>query len=523
MFRRLTLPAAAVLALAAIAAVPAAAATPGAVSADFAQTSTWGGGYQGQYTVTNQSNHGITSWKVEFDLPAGTTVSSSWDATETVSGNHYTFTNKSYNGTVAAGATAAFGFVAAGSAVPTNCLLNGATCAGVVDTTPPSAPSGLKAGAITTTGVSLSWSAATDNIGVTGYDVYKGTTKALTIAGTSATVTGLAPSTSYTFTVRAHDLAGNQSAASNAITVTTQAGSGSGSTWPLKVAPYVDMGSWPTPVLTDTANASGLQNFTLAFVTGNGCKATWFNAYDPTTGWDRDDIDALRAQGGDVTISFGGEAGTELAGSCTDQAAIQQQYQAIVTAYAASRIDFDIEGAAVVDHTSVDRRNAVLAKLQAANPGLQISYTLPVMPYGLTADGAYIVQSAASHGVNLSLVNVMAMDYGQHDGVDMGLKAQQAAQATHDQLKTIYPAKTDAQLWGLVGVTPMLGVNDDSSTFTLADASALATYANGKHLGELAFWEVTRDRNACQGSLTTCTNVTQQPWDFSKRFEAFTG
>ncbi|MFC0431848.1 cellulose binding domain-containing protein [Kutzneria buriramensis] len=523
MFRRLTLPVAAALALAAITAVPVTAATPGAVSADFAQTSVWGGGYQGQYTIDNQSNHGITSWKVEFDLPAGTTVSSSWDATETVSGSHYTFTNKSYNGTVAAGATAAFGFVAAGSAAPTNCLLNGATCAGVVDKTPPSAPTNLKAGTITTTGVALSWSASTDNIGVTGYDVYKGSTKALTIAGTSATVTGLAPSTQYTFTVKAHDLAGNQSAASNAITVTTQAGSGSGSTWPLKVAPYVDMGSWPTPVLTDTSNASGLQNFTLAFITGNGCKATWFNAYDPTTGWDRDDIDALRAQGGDVTISFGGEAGTELAGSCTDQTAIQQQYQAIVTAYSASRIDFDIEGAAVVDHTAVDRRNAVLAKLQAANPGLQVSYTLPVMPYGLTSDGTYIVQSAANHGVNVSLVNVMAMDYGQGDGIDMGLKAQQAAQATHDQLKTIYPAKTDSQLWGMIGVTPMLGVNDDGTTFSLADASALVSYANGKHLGELAFWEVTRDRNACNGSLTNCTNVAQQPYDFSKRFEGFMG
>jgi hypothetical protein len=521
MFRRLTLSAVALLTLSV--AVPAIAATPGAVSADFAQTSTWGGGYQGQYTVNNQSNHGITSWKVEFDLPAGTAVSSSWDATETVSANHYTFTNKSYNGTVAAGSTAAFGFVASGSGVPVNCLLNGATCAGVVDSTPPSAPSGLKAGTVSTTGVALSWSGSTDNVGVTGYDVYKGSTKALTIAGTSATVTGLAPSTSYTFTVKAHDLAGNQSAASNAVTVTTAAGSGSGSTWPLKVAPYVDMGSWPTPVLTDTAAASGLQNFTLAFVTGNGCKASWFNAYDPTTGWDRADIDALRAQGGDATISFGGEAGTELAGSCTDATQIQQQYQAIVTAYAASRIDFDIEGAAVVDHAAVDRRNAVLAKLQAANPGLQVSYTLPVMPYGLTSDGTYIVQSAVNHGVNVSLVNVMAMDYGQSDGIDMGLKAEQAAQATHDQLKVIYPGKTDAQLWGMVGVTPMLGVNDDSETFTLADASALVGYANGKHLGELAFWEVTRDRNACTGSLTQCTNVTQAPWDFSRRFEGFLG
>ena len=519
---RLSLPLVTALGLVLAAASPVAAATPGAVSADFAQTSTWAAGYQAQYTIDNLSNHGISAWKVEFDLPAGTTVSSSWDATETVSGTHYTFVNKDYNGTVAAGATATFGFVASGTGTPANCLLNGATCAGVVDTTPPTAPTNLTVGKVTATSVALSWTASTDNVGVTGYDVYRGTTKAVTVTGTSATVTGLSPSTAYTFTVTAHDLAGNVSAPSNQVSATTDAGSPGGS-WPLKVAPYLDMGSWPTPVLPDTATAAGVPGFTLAFVTGEGCKASWFNAYDPTTGWDKADIDALRAQGGDVTVSFGGEAGTELAGSCTDQTQVEQQYQAIVSAYGLTRIDFDIEGAAVADHAAVDRRNAALAQLQQANPGLQVSYTLPVMPTGLTSDGTYIVQSAADHGVNVGLVNVMAMDYYQSDGVDMGVKAREAAQATHDQLAAIYPGKSDAQLWGMVGVTPMIGQNDDGSVFSLADASALVGYANGKHLGALAFWETTRDRNACNGALYSCTNVTQQPYDFSKIFAGFTG
>jgi chitodextrinase len=79
--------------------------------------------------------------------------------------------------------------------------------------------------------VSLAWNASSDNIGVTGYDVYRGTTKVSTVTGTTATVSGLSPSTSYAFTVKAHD-AGNVSAASNSLPVTTSAGSGGGETCP---------------------------------------------------------------------------------------------------------------------------------------------------------------------------------------------------------------------------------------------------------------------------------------------------
>jgi hypothetical protein len=73
--------------------------------------------------------------------------------------------------------------------------------------------------------VSLSWSASTDNVGVTAYDVFQGSALATTVSGTSATVSGLTPSTMYSFTVKARDAAGNVSAASNAATATTAAGS----------------------------------------------------------------------------------------------------------------------------------------------------------------------------------------------------------------------------------------------------------------------------------------------------------
>ncbi|GGH12933.1 hypothetical protein GCM10008013_05640 [Paenibacillus segetis] len=92
---------------------------------------------------------------------------------------------------------------------------------GAADTVPPTAPTNLAAPTITASSVSLSWTVSTDNVGVKGYDVYNGTTLAGSSNTTSYTVTGLAPNTAYTFTVKAKDDAGNVSAASNALTVTT--------------------------------------------------------------------------------------------------------------------------------------------------------------------------------------------------------------------------------------------------------------------------------------------------------------
>jgi chitodextrinase len=97
------------------------------------------------------------------------------------------------------------------------------------DTQAPTAPSGLTSPSKTSTSVSLSWTASTDNVAVTGYDVYNGSTLAGSASGTTFTVSGLTANTAYAFTVKAKDAAGNASAASNALSVTTNASGGGGS------------------------------------------------------------------------------------------------------------------------------------------------------------------------------------------------------------------------------------------------------------------------------------------------------
>ncbi|QDP86412.1 T9SS type A sorting domain-containing protein [Chryseobacterium sp. SNU WT5] len=96
--------------------------------------------------------------------------------------------------------------------------------AGAGDTVAPKAPV-LSASGTTSTSTNLSWSGATDNVGVTGYDIYRGTTLLGSTESTSATITGLSASTTYSFNVKAKDAAGNISVASNAVSVTTPASS----------------------------------------------------------------------------------------------------------------------------------------------------------------------------------------------------------------------------------------------------------------------------------------------------------
>jgi chitodextrinase len=89
--------------------------------------------------------------------------------------------------------------------------------------TPPTAPGGLTVTAKTATSVSLSWTASTDNAGVTGYQVRQGSTVVGSPTGTSYTVGGLSAATAYSFSVVALDTAGNISLPSNTVTVTTDA------------------------------------------------------------------------------------------------------------------------------------------------------------------------------------------------------------------------------------------------------------------------------------------------------------
>jgi len=116
----------------AVAAIPVAAAFgAGSVTTQFTATSDWGSGHEVRVTITNGSDASVATWRVEFDLPAGTTVSSFWDADVTRTNNHYVATKKSWAGAVPPGGSQSWGYIGSGAfRAPTNCTINGAPCGG---------------------------------------------------------------------------------------------------------------------------------------------------------------------------------------------------------------------------------------------------------------------------------------------------------------------------------------------------------------------------------------------------------
>ncbi len=157
------------------------------------------------------------------------------------------------------------------------------TTSAAPDTQAPSVPTSLAASNVTQTTVDLSWNASTDNVGVTGYDVYQGSSNLGTVAGTTAQITGLTASTAYSFRVRARDAAGNVSGYSNTVNVTTSgSGGGSGCAGGISSFPYTEsfesgLGAW-TQSTADDINWTRDSGGTPSSNTGpsSGAAGSWY-------------------------------------------------------------------------------------------------------------------------------------------------------------------------------------------------------------------------------------------------------
>jgi chitinase len=492
-------------------------------AATFTKTSTWDNGYQAQYTITNGGATTLTGWTVAFDMPSGTSVGTYWDAILTQSGSHYAFTNREYNGTLAPGASASFGFVVSGTGDPSGCTLNGASCTGSGggggDTQAPSVPGGLRVTAHSSSSVSLAWDASTDNVGVTGYEVYQGSSSATTVTGTSATVSGLSPSTSYSFKVRATDAAGNLSDFSATVSATTDASGGGGGTDGGRFSPYFDI-TMASPALRDVANATGQKHFTLAFALADstGCNPSWGGTIPLNDSRVIGEVGDLKSVGGDVTVATGGAAGPYLENTCGSTATLLAAYEKALDAVGSNRLDVDVEASIPVAQV-----NAALKQLQT-DRGTAITYTLRVQgqDYGVDPFSVQILQDAASRGLNVT-VNPMLMDFG-YTG-DWGSALISAANATLGQMRQIWPGKSDADLKRMLGLTPMIGKNDTGPTTTQTVAQQVLSYAQSNHVGYIGFWSVGRDNGGCpNGTVSpTCSGISQSTYEFTNIFKVFTG
>ncbi|MFI1437747.1 glycoside hydrolase family 18 protein [Streptomyces fructofermentans] len=452
------------------------------VGAVYALTSAWSTGYTAQYVVTNGGAAAKGDWTLEFDLPSGARIGSLWNGEQSVDGRHVTVKPPGWDKDgLAAGESVTVGFVVNGAGDPTGCRIDGASCS--VDDGATPEPTGRPAD-----------------------------TPAAT-ASPTATATAAPTATATAAPTRSPGASPSESA-------------GTGSPAAAGFAPFVDTSLHPAFDLLATATATGVKDFNLAFVTdGGGCTPKWGVVTDLGTDAVAAQIGALRAAGGDVRVSFGGAAGSELALNCASVDALAAAYGRAVDAYGLTKVDFDVEGGALPDAAANTRRARAVAKLQKQHPGLDVSFTLPVMPEGLTQDGVDLLSDARSNGVAVSAVNIMAMDYGPAYDGDMGTYAVQAATATQAQIKGVL-GLSDSAAWRTVAVTPMIGVNDVvTEIFTVDDATQLVDFAESKGIGWLSMWSATRDRQCPGGARpsadATCSSILQGTHAFTKAFAAY--
>jgi hypothetical protein len=488
------------------------------VTATFAKTSDWGSGFEGKYTVANGGTSALTAWRIEFDLPAGTSVSSFWDANVTRSGDHYVAVNLDYNGSVAVGGSASFGFVGAGPGAPANCTVNGGSCTGGGgggDTIAPSTPTGLSSTGTTSNSVSLSWNASNDNVAVTGYDVYQNGSVATTVSGTSATVTGLSASTTYNFTVKARDAAGNTSGASNQVSATTTAGGGNPPPATKSAAPYLYMGWGNPPSPTTVMNATGVKWFTMAFIlSSGGCNPAWDGQRPLSGSADATAIAEIRAAGGDIVPSFGGWSGNKLGPNCSTPEALAGAYQQVINAYGLKAIDIDIENTDEFENETVqDRILTALKIVKQNNPGIQTIVTFGTSTTGPNYYGNRLIERANALQANIDVFTIMPFDFGssniQNDTIG-------AANGLKNKLMSTF-GWSDAVAYNHVGISGMNGLSDQQELTSAAAWTAIRDWAKTNGIARLAFWSVNRDRGCAGGGVVAnCSGIAQSDWEFTR-------
>ncbi|MEV1330741.1 cellulose binding domain-containing protein [Micromonospora costi] len=497
--------AAALVAATVVAPPPASAAT-----AAFARTSSWGTGYEAKFTVTNDTTTTITSWNVQFDLPAGSTLGTYWDALLTTSGQHVTAVNRSWNGTLAPGASTSFGFIVTGTGDPTNCTVNGGPCSGGSGPGTPGTPGGLRVTATTASSVSLAWNAVGGT--VTGYRVYEGSTVRATVTGTSATVSGLAACSAHSYTVAAYNSAG-ESARSAPVSATTSGCTGGGGV--MAAAPYLYPGWGDPPAPATVMGATGIRWFTIAFIlSGGGCTPAWDGSGPLTGGTHAATIAAIRAAGGDVIPSIGGWSGNKLGPNCSSPEALAGAYQQVVNAYGLRAIDVDIENSDEFENEVVqDRILGALKIVKQNNPGLKTIITFGTTTSGPSYWGTRLVNRAAALGANIDVFTIMPFDFG--GGANMYQSTVNAAEGLKNTLKSAF-GWSDATAYSHMGISGMNGLSDQQELTSPATWTQIRDWAEARSLARFTFWSVNRDRPCAGGGVVAhCSGIAQNTWEFT--------
>lgn len=292
--------------------------------------------------------------------------------------------------------------------------------------------------------------------------------------------------------------------------------------WPQRVfVPYMYLGNSDKFKFTDCSDQIGQNHYTLAFVVANkNGDPAWYGQVPMSQNLYGDQIKSIRQRGGDVIVSFGGADGREIAMTDKDPAKVEAKYQAVLNQYKFNWIDLDIEGSNLEKNPDANkRRNQAMASLQKKNPGLRVTYTLPVIPTGVSDVSLQVLADAKAQGVKVYSANIMVMYFGKefiHKGKSEAELGIESAKATYEQIKKIDPDT-------LIGLCPCIGTNGrKDELFTVEDAKVLRKFADETPwICSLSYWSINRDSMSGRGDDTK-SDLDQQPFEFANVFKTFT-
>ncbi|PYC77695.1 chitinase [Streptomyces tateyamensis] len=289
-------------------------------------------------------------------------------------------------------------------------------------------------------------------------------------------------------------------------------------------APYLMPEDNNPPDAGAVMDATGQKAFQLAFILdGGGCSPAWGG----TSSIDSDStmlnvIAAIRAKGGDVSVSVGGYGGTKLGQTCGTPEATAAGYQKVITKYGLHAIDFDLEEPEYENTAAIHNEIGAAKILQANNPGLYVSITTAGTTAGTGWFGQQMLNEAKAQGFTPNNFSIMPFDGGFS-----GAAAQTAALTSFNTLLQNTFGWSAATAYAHEGVSMMNGRTDSAEYFTQADFQTVLDYATAHGLARYTYWSVNRDRQ-CTGSVDpglsgSCSSVVQNPWDFTKYTVKFAG
>ncbi|WP_413103348.1 chitinase [Streptomyces sp. Inha503] len=288
--------------------------------------------------------------------------------------------------------------------------------------------------------------------------------------------------------------------------------------------PYLYLGWGSPPKATDVMSATGIQQFTMAFMLSDGgCNPKWDGSRALTGGNDQSTINSIRSAGGDVTVSFGGWSGNKLGEKCSSASALAGAYQKVIDAYKLKSIDIDIESTEFENATVRQRVIDALKTVKQKNSGIKVYVTFGTTTSGPDSNGKDLVKRGATAGLDVDGWAVMPFDFGQ-GSIDMAAATKSAVDGLKNTVASAYGLSSDAA-YRKVGFSSMNGKTDVAGeTISLNNFKAMVSYAKGHHLARVSFWSLNRDRKCGSGTDgDACSGIDQGTYDFTKALTGYNG